>query len=129
VASFEIDHPTSLELPLFTSTVPAGFPSPADDHIEDKTCRAPRSARQFIGDAEVTDLDAGVDLHGRGGLVMSAKDLAILAAALLEGRLFERPGTIQEMLWQGVKGQSGIAWRLFDKVSDRFQKSIILSDK
>jgi len=23
-----------LELPLFTSKVPAGFPSPADDHIE-----------------------------------------------------------------------------------------------
>lgn len=31
-----VDHPTSLELPLFTSTVPAGFPSPADDHIEGK---------------------------------------------------------------------------------------------
>lgn len=25
---------TSLALPLFTSTVPAGFPSPADDHLE-----------------------------------------------------------------------------------------------
>lgn len=30
------DNPTPLELPLFTSTVPAGFPSPADDHIEGK---------------------------------------------------------------------------------------------
>ncbi len=29
-----IDHPTSLELPLFGSPVEAGFPSPADDHIE-----------------------------------------------------------------------------------------------
>ncbi|WP_324075450.1 MAG: S24 family peptidase [Erythrobacter sp.] len=31
-----VDNPTPLELPLFTSTVPAGFPSPADDHIEGK---------------------------------------------------------------------------------------------
>lgn len=29
-----IDHPTSLELPLFGSPAEAGFPSPADDHIE-----------------------------------------------------------------------------------------------
>ena len=31
-----VDTPSKLELPLFTSTVPAGFPSPADDHIEGK---------------------------------------------------------------------------------------------
>lgn len=30
-----IDYPP-LELPLYTSKVPAGFPSPADDHIEDR---------------------------------------------------------------------------------------------
>jgi DNA polymerase V len=30
------DHPTTLELPLFGSPVEAGFPSPADDHIEGK---------------------------------------------------------------------------------------------
>ncbi len=29
-----IDHPTSLELPLFGSPGEASFPSPADDHIE-----------------------------------------------------------------------------------------------
>ena len=29
-----IDHPTSLELPLFGSPEEAGFPSPAGDHIE-----------------------------------------------------------------------------------------------
>ncbi len=31
-----LDTPSKLELPMFTSTVPAGFPSPADDHIEGK---------------------------------------------------------------------------------------------
>ena len=30
------DHPTELALPLYGSRVPAGFPSPADDHIEGK---------------------------------------------------------------------------------------------
>lgn len=31
-----VDHPTPLERPLFSSPVEAGFPSPADDHIEGK---------------------------------------------------------------------------------------------
>ena len=45
---------------------------------------------------------------------MSAKDLAILTAALLEGRLFERPGTLQEMLWQGPhKGADGYRLGVF----------------
>ena len=31
-----VDTPSNLELPLFSAKVPAGFPSPADDHIEGK---------------------------------------------------------------------------------------------
>lgn len=31
-----VDTPSKLDLPLFGSQVPAGFPSPADDHIEGK---------------------------------------------------------------------------------------------
>jgi D-alanyl-D-alanine carboxypeptidase len=82
--------------------------------LEDKPRHAPRRARQFIGDAEVTDLDASVDLHGGGGLVMSAKDLAILTAALFEGRLFDRPQTLHEMLWQGPhKGADGYRLGVF----------------
>lgn len=82
--------------------------------LEDKPRHAPWRARQFIGDAEVTDLDASVDLHGGGGLVMSAKDLAILTAALFEGRLFDRPGTLHEMLWQGPhKGADGYRLGVF----------------
>lgn len=30
------DSPPKLEIPLFSTNVPAGFPSPADDHIEGK---------------------------------------------------------------------------------------------
>lgn len=69
--------------------------------LEDKPDRAPARARQFIGNLEVTDLSATIDLYGGGGLVMSAEDLATLTAALFEGRLFQRRETLQEMLWQG----------------------------
>jgi D-alanyl-D-alanine carboxypeptidase len=69
--------------------------------LEDKPDRAPARARQFVGNLEVTDLSATVDLYGGGGLIMSAKDLATLTAALFEGGLFQRPETLQEMLWQG----------------------------
>lgn len=31
-----VDHPAPLDLPLFGSPVKAGFPNPADDHIEGK---------------------------------------------------------------------------------------------
>ena len=31
---FKIDKSTKIELPLFSDAVPAGFPSPADDYIE-----------------------------------------------------------------------------------------------
>lgn len=87
--------------------------------LEDKPRRAPARARQFIGDAEVTGLDASVDLHGGGGLVMSAKDLATLMAALFEGGLFDRPGTLKEMLWQGPhKGADGYRLGVFVKHAD-----------
>ena len=69
--------------------------------MEDKPERAPARVRQFIGDLEVTDISATADLYGGGGLVMSAKDLATLTAALFEGRLFQHPATLQEMFWQG----------------------------
>lgn len=34
IVSFPIPHPTKVNVPLFGSKVQAGFPSPADDHIE-----------------------------------------------------------------------------------------------
>ncbi|MGH7885737.1 MAG: LexA family protein [Thermodesulfobacteriota bacterium] len=33
---YDLDQSTTLELPFFTSSVPAGFPSPADDYIDQK---------------------------------------------------------------------------------------------
>ncbi|MNQ23399.1 D-alanyl-D-alanine carboxypeptidase precursor [compost metagenome] len=61
---------------------------------------APR-ARQWLGDVDATDIHASMDLYGGGGLVMSVRDLATFAAALFEGRVFERPDTLKEMFWKG----------------------------
>ena len=61
---------------------------------------APR-ARQWLGDVDATDIHASMDLYGGGGLVMSVYDLAVFTAALFEDRVFDRPETLREMLWQG----------------------------
>ena len=58
-------------------------------------------AHQFLGSVDATGVDASMDLYGGGGLIMSARDLATFAAALFEGRIFDRPATLREMLWQG----------------------------
>lgn len=58
-------------------------------------------ARQFFGDIDVTDIDASMDLYGGGGLVTSARDLAALTKDLFEGRVFDKPHTLVEMLRQG----------------------------
>lgn len=58
-------------------------------------------ARQFIGNREATQIHASMDLYGGGGLLMSARDLAVLTAALFEGRIFEKKATLEEMLKAG----------------------------
>lgn len=58
-------------------------------------------ARQFFGDVDATEINASMDLYGGGGLVMSARDLATFFAALFEGRVFDSPDTLREMLSKG----------------------------
>lgn len=58
-------------------------------------------ARQFLGAIDATDVHGSMDLFGGGGLLMSTRDLATFTAALFEGRIFDRPETLQEMLWKG----------------------------
>lgn len=79
-------------LGLATSWWEISEPQPA--HVE------PR-ARQFFGDVDATGISASMDLYGGGGLVMSVRDLATLFAALFEGRVFDSPDTLREMLSQG----------------------------
>ena len=60
-----VDCPPKLELPLFGTQVPAGFPSPADDHIEGKLdlnehlIRRP-AATFFVRAAGESMRDAGI---------------------------------------------------------------------
>ena len=53
--------------------------------------------RQYLGDQDVTDLDASIDLFGGGGLVSNARDLAGFWRALFEGRVFDSSATLDEM--------------------------------
>jgi D-alanyl-D-alanine carboxypeptidase len=58
-------------------------------------------ARQYLGETEVTRVHPSFDLYGGGGLVMSARDLALFMKALFEGKIFARPQTISVMLGEG----------------------------
>lgn len=68
-------------------------------------------ARQFLGEVDATEVHGSMDLFGGGGLLMSTRDLATFAAALFEGRIFDRPETLREMLWQGPH-RGGDTYRL-----------------
>lgn len=80
----------------------------------------PRAVRapQALGDIDARDWHASMDLYGGGGLVMSARDLATFFAALFEGRIFDRPDTLAEMLRPG-RHQGGDHYRLGVFVSER----------
>lgn len=68
-------------------------------------------APQSLGAIDAADWHASMDLYGGGGLVMSARDLAVFFAALFEGRIFDKPETLDAMLWQGPH-QRGDHYRL-----------------
>ncbi|MDQ8756713.1 serine hydrolase domain-containing protein [Sphingosinicella sp. LHD-64] len=75
----------------------------------------PRS-RQALGETDATDVHASMDLYGGGGLLMSPRDLATFFAALFEDRVFDRPETLREMLWQGPhRGAEGYRLGIFVK--------------
>lgn len=69
--------------------------------MEEPPVGARPRARQWLGDHDVTDVNASIDLYGGGGLLMSARDMARFFKALFEGRVFARSETLQEMLRPG----------------------------
>lgn len=65
-------------------------------------------ARQFIGGIEITNVNPTMDLYGGGGLVMSARDLAVFTSSLFQGHIFNKPQTLGEMLCEGThRGADG----------------------
>ena len=71
------------------------------ERFEPPQTGAPARARQYLGETDATGFDVSMDLYGGGGLLMSARDLATFFQALFDGRVFDRPETLREMLWQG----------------------------
>lgn len=69
--------------------------------MEEPPAGAGPRARQWLGNQDVTDVNASIDLYGGGGLLMSARDMARFFKALFEGRVFARGETMQEMLRPG----------------------------
>ena len=59
-------------------------------------------ARQFIGEQDISQIDASMDMFGSGGLVMTTLELAKFMAALFEERVFTQPSTLEDMLWKGA---------------------------
>jgi D-alanyl-D-alanine carboxypeptidase len=55
---------------------------------------SPRLA-QYLGDVDMTSADPSFDLWGGGGLVSTVKDLTLFMRAMLDGKVFRHPETLQ----------------------------------
>jgi D-alanyl-D-alanine carboxypeptidase len=77
------------------------LPSTWWEIMEPAPATAGPRAPQSLGAIDAANWHASMDLYGGGGLVMSARDLAVFFAALFEGRVFDKPETLQQMMWQG----------------------------
>jgi D-alanyl-D-alanine carboxypeptidase len=76
------------ELGLTATYVETVEPVPAD---------ARTRAVQYLGDQRLNDLPASIDLFGGGGLVSSMRDVATFFHQLFDGRVFDRPETLDTM--------------------------------
>jgi D-alanyl-D-alanine carboxypeptidase len=66
--------------------------------LEPEPPDAPPRLRQRIDGMDVAAFDASSDLYGGGGLVSTLPELARFYRALLQGEVFERPGTLATLL-------------------------------
>jgi D-alanyl-D-alanine carboxypeptidase len=53
---------------------------------------------QYIGTLDYTNIDPGQDMYGGGGIVSTTKEVSIFFDALLNGRIFDKPETLAEMI-------------------------------
>lgn len=58
----------------------------------------PGRAHQFYGEVDVTDFEPYFDLYGGGGIATTVGDLARFFDAVLRGRVFDDPATLDVML-------------------------------
>lgn len=68
-------------------------------------------ARQTWRGMDIDRLHGSIDVYGGGGLIMSARDLAVFFAALFEDQVFEHPRTLSEMT-RALSHEGGQLYRL-----------------
>ncbi|MBU8923100.1 MAG: beta-lactamase family protein [Bacteroidales bacterium] len=64
-------------------------------------------AHQYIGDLDSYDVDPSIDLYGGGGLMSTARDLAIFEQSLFEGEVFTHESTLNTMLSMSIAAEQG----------------------
>ncbi|HEX4242711.1 MAG TPA: serine hydrolase domain-containing protein [Steroidobacteraceae bacterium] len=75
-----------------------GLRSTYFESLEPAPAGAPPLAHQYMGEMDMLGVDASFDLYGGGGLVSTTADLNRFMAALLGGRIFEHPRTLDAAL-------------------------------
>lgn len=73
------------------------------EYLEDPPAGAGPRAHQYLGDFDATRTHASYDLHGGGGIVSNARDMAHFMRALLNGRVFEQEATLARMKDSGTE--------------------------
>lgn len=68
-------------------------------------------ARQLWKGQDIDRLHGSLDMYGGGGLIMSARDLAVFFAALFEDQVFDHPRTLSEMT-RFLPHEGGASYRL-----------------
>lgn len=68
-------------------------------------------ARQMWNGKDIDQLHGSLDLYGGGGMIMSARDLAVFYAALFEDQVFDHPRTLAEMT-RAMSHEGGDLYRL-----------------
>ena len=66
--------------------------------FEERPPAAGRRTHQYLEEADTYDWNPSLDLYGGGGLVTSARDLALFVRHLLQGRVYAKPETLEAML-------------------------------
>lgn len=72
------------------------------EYMEQPPAGAAPRAHQYLGERDVTSFHASYDLYGGGGIVTDSRELALFMRQLLEGKVFDRPETLEEMTGRGT---------------------------
>ena len=72
------------------------------EYMEEAPAGAGPRAHQYFGEQDITSWTASYDLYGGGGIVSDSMEMALFTRRLLEGKVFDRPDTIEQMTGRGT---------------------------